>query len=86
MSALFLELARTVLFLSSSLPHVQIEDDLLNAMVVLAPHGEGAKTLRVVSLPHTSLLCLLMLLLGLNFLPQPLQAKHGNCAAKFSFG
>ena len=42
MSALFLDLARTVLFLSSSLPHVQIEDDLLNGgpcpVVRLSPH------------------------------------------------
>ena len=31
MSALFLELTITTLFLSSSPPHVQIEDDLLNS-------------------------------------------------------
>ena len=42
MSALFLDLARNVLFLSSSPPLVQIEDDLLNGgpcpVVRLTPH------------------------------------------------
>ena len=32
-----------------------------------------AKILPLVSVPHTSLLCLLLMLLGLHFLPQPLQ-------------
>ena len=62
MSALLLELARTFLFLSSS-PHT-FRLRMLSSMVVLALHGEMAKTLPVVRL-----------LLGLNFLPQPLQAN-----------
>ena len=48
MSALFQELARTVLFLSSS-PHT-IRLRMISSMVVLAPHGEVAKTLPVVRL------------------------------------
>ena len=43
MSALFLELARTILFLSSS-PHMFILR-MISSMVVIAPHGEVAKTL-----------------------------------------
>ena len=42
MSALFLELARTVLFLSSS-PHM-FSLRMISSMLVLAPHGEVAKT------------------------------------------
>ena len=48
MSALFLELARTVLFLSSS-PHT-FRLRMISSMVVFAPHGEVAKTLPVVRL------------------------------------
>ena len=48
MSALFLELARTVLFLPSS-PHT-FSLRMISSMVVLAPHGEVAKTLHVVRL------------------------------------
>ena len=73
MSALFLELVRTVLFLSSS-PHT-FRLRMISSMVVLAPDGEVAKTLLWWGLPHKSLLCLLMMLLGLNFLTQPLQAN-----------
>ena len=48
MSALFLELARTDLFLSSS-PHT-FRLRMISALVVLAPHGKVAKTLPVVRL------------------------------------
>ena len=48
MSALFLELARTVLFLSSS--HHAFRFRMISSMVVLAPHAEVAKTLPVVRL------------------------------------
>ena len=45
MSAFFLELARTVLFLSSS-PHTfRLRMISSNAMVILAPHREVTKTL-----------------------------------------
>ena len=47
-------------------PHTQIVDDLL------APHGEVAKVLTMVKLATHKLL-VLMLLLVLNFLPQPFQ-------------
>ena len=64
MSALFQDLARTVLFLSSS-PHT-FRLRMISSMVVFILWW---------GFPHTSLLCLLMLLLGLNFLQQPLQAN-----------
>jgi hypothetical protein len=48
MSALFLELARTVLFLSYS-PHM-FRLRMISSMMVLAPHGDVAKTLPVVRL------------------------------------
>ena len=48
MSALFLELARTVHFLSSSPNTFRLR--LVSSMVVLAPHGEAAKTLSMVRL------------------------------------
>ena len=44
-------------------PHVHIED----SMVIHVPHGKLAKTIPIV--------CLLIMLLGLNFLPQPLQSN-----------
>ena len=48
MSALFLELARTLHFLSSS-PHT-FRLRMGSSMLVLAPHGEAAKTLSMVRL------------------------------------
>ena len=48
MSALFLELARTIIFLSSS-PHT-FRLRMFSSMVVLALHGEAAKTLPMVRL------------------------------------
>ena len=48
MSALFLELSRTVLFLTYS-PHM-FRLTMISSMVVLAPHGETAKTLHLVRL------------------------------------
>ena len=61
MSALFLKLARTVLFLSSSLHTFRLR--MISSMVVLALWWR---------LPHTCLVCLLMLLFVLKFLPQSL--------------
>ena len=54
MSALFLELARTLLFLSSS-PHM-FRLRMISSMGVLAPHGEVAKALHVVRLATHKLL------------------------------
>ena len=48
MSALFLELARTILFLSSS-PHM-FRLRMISSMMVLAPHGDVVKTFPVVRL------------------------------------
>ena len=51
------------------------------------PHMENWQKLFLWwGLPYTSLLSLLMLLVGLNFLPHPLQAAHGHCAAIFYAG
>ena len=60
MSALFLELARTILLLSSS----------------LAPHGEVAKTLPVVRLATKKLLVSADAVVGLGLLATTLADKH----------
>ena len=54
MFALFLELARTVLFLSSS-PHT-FRLRMISSMVVLAPHGEVPKALTEARLATNKLL------------------------------
>ena len=54
MSALFLELARIILFLSSS-PHM-FRSRMISSIVVLAPHGEVSKTLPVVRLATQKLI------------------------------
>ena len=54
MYALFLELARTVLFLSSSPLTFKLR--MTSSVVVFAPHGEGAKALPVVKLATHKLL------------------------------
>ena len=56
MSALFLELARTVLFLTSSPLTFKLR--MISSMVVLALHGEVAKALPVVRLATHKLLVL----------------------------
>ena len=76
MSTLFLELARTVLFLSSSPPHVQIEDDLLNAMVVLAPLGEVAKTPHVMRLTTHKLIVSVYAVVEVELLATTLAVKN----------
>ena len=63
MSALFLELAGTVLFLFFS-------------MVVLAPHGEVAKALPVVRLATKKLLVSVDAVVGLELLATTLADKH----------
>ena len=54
-------------------PHVQIEDDLLSGGP--CPTWRSGKNSSCGEACHTSLLCLFMLLLGLMFLPQLLQAN-----------
>ena len=66
MSALFLELNRTVLFLSS----------------LLAPHEEGAKAIPVVRLKTIKLLVPVDAVVGLAFLSQPLQTNTWQLCCK----
>ena len=54
-------------------PHVQIEDDLINGGPCLT--WISCKSSSCGEASHTSLLCLLMMLLTLNFLPLPLHTK-----------
>ena len=74
MSALFLELARTVLFLSSS-PHT-FRLRMISSMVVLAPHGEVAKTLPVVRLATHKLIVSVDAVVGVELLATTLTGKH----------
>ena len=73
MSALFLELARTVLFLSSLL---QVQMKMISSMVVLAPHGEVAKTLPVVRLATHMLIVSVDAFVGVELLATTLAGKH----------
>ena len=70
MSALFLELDRTILFLSSP----------------LAPHGEVVKFLLVVRLANKMLLASVIAIVGLELLSTALADKHMDCSAKLIAG
>ena len=74
MSALFLEVARTVLFLSSS-PHT-FRLRMISSRVVLAPHGEVAKTLPVVRLASHKLFVSVDAVVGVELLATTLAGKH----------
>ena len=74
MSALFLELARTVLFLSSS-PHT-FRLNMISSMIVLAPHGEMAKPLPVVRLVTHKLIVSVDAVVGVELLATTLAGKH----------
>ena len=74
MSALFLELARTILFLSSS-PHM-FRLRMIFSIVVLAQHGEVAKTLPVVRLGTHKLIVPVDADVGVEFLATTLAGKH----------
>ena len=74
MFALFLELARTVLFLSSS-PHT-FRFRRISSMVVLAPHGEMAKHLSVVRLVKHKLIVSVDAAVGVELLATILAGKH----------
>ena len=79
MSALFLELARTILFLSSS-PHTirlrMISSMHCIAMVFLSPNGEVAKTLLVVRLATHKLIVSVDAVVGVELLATTLAGKH----------
>ena len=74
MSALFLELARTVLFLSYS-PHT-FRLKMISSMVVPAPHGEVAKTLPVVRLATHKLVVSLDAVVGVKLFATTIADKH----------
>ena len=74
MSALFLELTRTVLFPSSFTMRFRLR--VLSSMVVLAPHGEVAKDLPVVRLTTKKLLVSVDAVVGLELLATTLAGKH----------
>ena len=74
MSALFLELTRTVLFLSSS-PHM-FRLRMISPMVVLAPHGEVVRTLPVVRIATHKLIVSVDAVFGVELLATTLAGKH----------
>ena len=74
MSALFLELARTVLFLSSS--PITLRLRMISSMVVLATHGEVAKAFFVARLATHKLLVSVDAILGLEMFATTLADKH----------
>ena len=74
MYGLFLELARTVVFFSSS-PHL-FRLRMISSMVVLAPLGEVAKTLPVVRLATHKLIVSVDAVLGVELLATTLAGKH----------
>ena len=74
MSTLFLELARTVLFLSSS-PH-KFRLRMISSIVVLAPHGKVAKTLPVVRLTTHKFIVSVDAVVGVENLAKSLAGKH----------
>ena len=73
MSALFRELARTVLFLSSSPDTFRLR--IIFSMVVLAPPGEVAKTLPVMRLA-TQKLIVSVDAVGVKLLATTLEGKY----------
>ena len=74
MSALFLELARTVLFLSSSRHMFRLR--MIFLMVVLAPHGDVAKAFSVVRLAKHKLIVSVDAVVGVELLATTLAGKH----------
>ena len=74
MSALFLERARSVLFLSFS-PHT-FRLRMISSMAVLAPHEEVAKTLPVGRLATHKLIVSVDAVVGVELLATTLAGKH----------
>ena len=74
MSALFLELARIILFLSSS-PHT-FRLRMISSIVVFAPHGEVATTLPVVRLATQKPIVSVDAVVGVELLATTLADKH----------
>ena len=74
MSAIFLKLARTVLFPSSS--PISFRLRMISSMVVLGPHGEVVKALPVSRLAQHKLLVSADAVVGLELLAKTHIAKH----------
>ena len=74
MSALFLELARTVFFLSSS-PHM-FRLRIISSMMVLTPHGDVATTLPVVRLATHKHIVSVDAIVGVELLATTPACKH----------
>ena len=74
MSALFLELDKTVLFLSSS--PLMFRWRMISSMVALAPNGEVAKALPVVRLATHKLIVSVDAVVGVELLATTLAGKH----------
>ena len=74
MSALFLELARIILFLSSSRHMFRLR--MISSIVVLAPHGEVPKTLPVVRLATHTLIVSVNCVVGVELLATTLAGKY----------
>ena len=74
MSALFLELARTFLFLSSCPLMFRLR--MISSTVVLAPHEEVAKALPVVRLATHKLLVSVDAVVGVELIATTLADKH----------
>ena len=81
MSALFLELARTVLFLSSS--PLMFKSKMISSMMVLAPHGKVAKALPLVRLATQKLLVSVDDVVGLELLATTLADNMATVLPKF---
>ena len=73
MSALFLELVRTVFFHSSSPNTFSLR--MISSIVVLAPHGEVAKTLPAVRLATHKLIVSVDAVVGVKLLDTTLAGK-----------
>ena len=74
MFALFLELVRTVLFLSFFSHTFRLR--MISSMVVLAPHGEVAKTLPMVRLATHKLIVYVDAVVEVELLAKTLAGKH----------
>ena len=74
MCALFLKLARTVLFLSSSPYKVRLR--MIFSMVILALHGEVSKTVPVVRLATHKLFLSVDAVVGVELLAATLAGNH----------
>ena len=74
MSALFLELTRTILLLSSYPLTFRLR--MIFSLVVIAPHGEVGKALPVVMLATLKLLVSVDAVIKVKLIIAPLQTNH----------